>query len=233
MYQIKPRVFEIYNGDKLTYNYREDTNDFNTILSIVDNDEYKTSQMTYSEGDTFVDIGAHIGGWSKLMEHLVPSAKIIAVEPVAGNIKLLRSNCNAHIIYKAMSNRSGQKKKIYLGDDSEGGRHHRFIGNVQGFRGEEFFEVETISLNDLLKDVEKVRVLKIDCEGAEYSTFRFASNETLKKIDYIIGEYHNPKQEKSKTRGALLKITRGLFEDISVSDEDSDLGGFWFKNKNV
>ena len=234
-YKIIKKTFDVYNSSQLDYYIREDTNDLNTILSIVANDEYKTSKMTYSDGDTFVDIGAHIGGWSKLMQHLVPESRVIAVEPIPENVQLLKQNLttNVHFIPWAIFSRSEISKKMNYGDDSEQGRHHRFIGNVVSFGWGKSVKVPTISLNDLLKDVEKVRVMKMDCEGSEYVALKFASKETLSKIDYIIGEYHNPEGKYSKSRKGLLEACKGVFDDISESQEDTPLGPFWFKNKRL
>lgn len=235
-YKVINKTFDAYDGSQLDYFIREDTNDLNTILSIVDDDEYHIKDMTYSPNDTFVDIGAHIGGWSKFMSALVSGCTVIAVEPLPDNLKLLEMNkVGAKIVPKAIFSRSGAHTKIYYGDNTKSGRHHRFIGNVLLLDSvrEEYIKAETISLNDLLKDTERVRVMKMDCEGGEYAALAFASKATLSKIDYIIGEYHNLKNEEKKTRTALLKYMKGLFTDISESQEDASLGQFWFRNKRL
>jgi|ERR1035437_1060488 FkbM family methyltransferase len=234
MYNKVTQEFTAYNGEKFTFAYREDTNDFNTILSITRDDEYLTSKMTYQPNDVFVDIGAHIGIWGALMQRLVPDSTILAVEPLPENIELIQLNVkdtyNVGINPSAVSNRSGMKTKIYYANDTEGGLHHKFVGNIAGkFKGDKFYLAETINLQDLLKDIPHVRVLKIDCEGGEHQFFRFATKETLSKIDYIIGEYHNfEPQSASRTRASLFKSMKGLFEDIGEPSE-ATVGPFWFK----
>lgn len=232
MYNIKEEVFTAYTGKEIPFSYREDTNDYNTILSIVRDDEYRTKQMTYRKENVFVDIGAHLGGWSALMENLVEDARIISVEPLPENAELIRKNTHGELLQYAASNRSRIKTKIFYADDSFSGLHHKFIGNAMGFVGKDFVTVETISLNDVLKDYDSCRVMKVDAEGAEYTIFPFVSKATWGKIDYIIGEYHNPLLDPAKTRGKLFSYTRGLFEDISTDKEDR-LGQFWFKRKGV
>ena len=111
MYNLKQETFTTYNGLGLPLWYREDTNDYDTILSILRDDEYKTNEMTYKVGDTFIDIGAHIGTWSALMEKLVPQAKVIAIEPLPENIELIKKNTNAEILQNAVAKRSGRKIK--------------------------------------------------------------------------------------------------------------------------
>lgn len=234
MYKIVQKEFTAYNGEKFTFHYREDTNDYNTIMSIIDNDEYRTKQMTYKPGDVFVDVGAHIGIWSALMERLVPDAKIIAVEPLPENVILINKNAQVTIAEGAVSNRDNAMIKIYYGNDSFGGKHHKFIGNVQGFKGDTFYLAHSITLKSLLKDIPHVRVLKIDCEGAEHLFFKFADKETLSKIDYIIGEYHNPSpQSEFKTKASLLKSMKGLFTDMSPDEPKGDLGQFWFERNEL
>lgn len=235
MYKIVQKEFTAYNGERFTFHYREDTNDYNTILSIIDNDEYKTALMGYKPGDTFIDIGAHIGIWSALMERLVPDAKIIAVEPLPENIELIKKNVGTMMLLpNAVYGRDGVNIKIHYADDSFGGKHHKFVGNMAGMKGDKFINADSISLKTLLKDIPHVRVLKIDCEGAEHMFFRFADRETLSKIDYIIGEYHNvPPQSAFKTRKALLNSMKGLFTDISTDKTERVFGQFWFKRNEL
>lgn len=231
MYKIVQKEFTAYNGERFTFFYREDTNDYNTILSILQNDEYKTAKMTYSPGDTFVDIGSHIGIWSALMERLVPNARVYAVEPLPENVDLIKDNTNATINKAAVSNRDETKIKIYYADNSLGGLHHKFVGNMCEMKGDTFYLADSISLKTLLNGIDKVKVLKIDCEGAEHLFFKFADKATLSKIDYIIGEYHNFPQSNFKTKESLFKSMKGLFEDISDEKSEKRYGQFWFKRK--
>lgn len=234
MYKIVQKEFIAYNGEKFNFHYREDTNDYNTILSIIDNDEYKTSSITHPDVTTFVDIGAHIGIWSALMDRINPGANVVAVEPLPENVELIKLNANAEIIQKAAAGRDNLKIKIHYANDSFGGKHHKFVGNMAEMKGDKFYLADSISLKTLLEDIPHVRVLKIDCEGAEHVFFKFANKETLAKIDYIIGEYHNvPPQSAFKTRKALLSSMKGLFEDISTDKTERVFGQFFFKRNEL
>lgn len=229
MYKLVNKEFTAYNNEKFNFYYREDTNDFNTILSITLNDEYQTSKIAYKPGDTFIDIGAHIGIWAALMERLVPQSHVIAVEPLLENTAIMAQNTKAVIIQKAVANRSNTKIKIYYPDNSESGLHHKFVGNAQKIpRSDKYYISDSINLQDLLHNVNHVRVLKIDCEGGEHQFFKFADKESLSRIDYIIGEYHNPDLNPNKTRQSLFRSMRGLFTDLSIGEE-SILGHFLFK----
>jgi len=56
--------------------------------------------------------------------------------------------------------------------------------------------VEAISLNDLVSEVlelesaKQIDLLKLDCEGCEHSSLGCATLQTLKRIRFIVGEYH-------------------------------------------
>jgi FkbM family methyltransferase len=56
--------------------------------------------------------------------------------------------------------------------------------------------VDAVSLNDLVAEVleregaKQIDVLKLDCEGCEHSSLGCATVKTLKRIRFIVGEYH-------------------------------------------
>jgi hypothetical protein len=72
--------------------------------------------------------------------------------------------------------------------------------NKHGFRGDEYEEVETISLETILEMVGTIGLLKIDIEGAEVDVLY---QKDLSKVNYITGEFHNfiGKENQSKLFG--------------------------------
>ena len=63
-----------------------------------------------------------------------------------------------------------------------------YENNKHGFRGDEYEEVETISLETIIETVGDIGLLKIDIEGAEYDALY---ENDLSKVNYITGEFHN------------------------------------------
>ena len=55
------------------------------------------------------------------------------------------------------------------------------------------FDVETISLDDIIQtnNIEKIKLLKIDCEGAELDIFENIKPENLNKISKMVIETHS------------------------------------------
>jgi hypothetical protein len=80
------------------------------------------------------------------------------------------------------------------GDDDTNSGNFSITGFVydnadqHGFRGDEYEEVETISLETIIEKVGDIGLLKIDIEGAEVDALY---EKDLSKINYITGEFHN------------------------------------------
>lgn len=205
---------------------REGTNDWNTLYSCIAQDEYKIGDLTKTSGSVCVDIGAHGGGCSLAM--LSRGFKVIAVEPLPENAELIMKNVEANgwsknftLHNKAINEISGKDVVLRYGNEkTESGAHHRFIGNTVDSsdwqpglweNGKEIV-VKTISIDDILKNVTNVDLLKIDCEGAEWSAFTDVSEESLNKINRIVAELH------------AISTTKKMY------DEFHDLIGPSFKN---
>lgn len=193
-------------GVEVTIFTREGTNDWNTLYSCIAEDEYNIGNLPDPSDDDSVaiDIGGHAGGCSLAM--LSRGFKVIAVEPLPENAELIMKNVEANgwesnftLHHKAINEVSGKEVVLRYGNENtESGSHHRFIGNTIDSsewqedlwtEGREI-KVSTISLDDVLENVKKVNILKIDCEGAEWSAFSNISKQSLAKIDKIVAELH-------------------------------------------
>jgi FkbM family methyltransferase len=90
--------------------------------------------------------------------------------------------------------------------------------------------VRTISLADIFarNSIERVHLLKVDCEGAEYTLFPATSGATLAKIENIRLEYHaGPVQE---LISALEKHGLGL---VRYRQQTPESGIAWFSREQV
>jgi FkbM family methyltransferase len=75
---------------------------------------------------------------------------------------------------------------------------HELVANTKTVFGFEKIaqEVSAITLSEFMdsSDVEEIDLLKMDCEGCEHSVLGCAGIETLKRIRFITGEYHDIKR---------------------------------------
>lgn len=119
-----------------------------------------------SPGMTVVDIGAHIGYFTRLLSKAVgPKGRVFAFEPEPENFSLLRENtkhsANVHCISAAVSEGSGTAV-LHVVPGSTG--CHSLVG-VSGTP----LEVSSVSLDEFIvrENMHEVGVIKMDIEGAE------------------------------------------------------------------
>jgi FkbM family methyltransferase len=148
------------------------------------------------------------GGFSEAWNYRFHN--ILAIDAASYNVEQYKSRHSHTILHKAVSSKDGElvKLKKYMGngdDDTNSGNFSitGFIyeNNKHGFRGDEYEEVETISLETILNMVGgDIGLLKIDIEGAEVDVLY---ENDLSKINYITGEFHNfiGKENQSKLFG--------------------------------
>jgi FkbM family methyltransferase len=167
---------------------------FNYLYSLIrESTEGKRLIGLYSQfikkGDLVFDIGANIGNQSEMFLKL--GAKIIAVEPNPDLIEGLKKRFSGKeviIVNKGISSLDKTLKfKIFkdLGHCTFADEHPTSQKPLR------VIEVETITLNSLIKDYGKPKFIKIDVEGFEYEVLK-----TLKqKINMICFEFLSERKE--------------------------------------
>ena len=142
-----------------------------------------------------VDIGAHIGGTALYCANF--GAEVHAYEPERENFGLLKKNVEENRlqdkikIFNLGISGFGEEKqrKMYLHEGNSG--CHSFNSKNAPGMTDELQRVDTISIHDVLKDIEHCDLLKIDCEGAEYE---FLRDIPFEKVDRISMELHEGNQ---------------------------------------
>jgi FkbM family methyltransferase len=126
-------------------------------------------------GGAFVDVGAHVGGYSIPIAKSVSTIQIHAIEPVPGTREILtrnlfRNGLNDRVTVwpYAVADQNGRA----LISTSLGGANHL----VRGRNEDNSTEVDVTTLDKLLLDVcARVDVIKCDIEGAELDALRGAA----------------------------------------------------------
>ncbi len=123
-------------------------------------------------GMTFIDAGANVGFFTLLGAKAVgPAGKVYAFEPEPHTFSFLSRNVILNGLYwvkaenRALSDKTG-KAPLFTSNDANVIGGHTLLSTPQRLAGPSV-EVETITLDDFLKDDNHVDVMKIDVEGAE------------------------------------------------------------------
>lgn len=183
----RPYRCHLRNG--LSLEIRGGTDDRHVVFEVFAKRVYRRLP---SEGDNVIDIGAHIGAFTLAAAHA--NARVYAYEAFPENAKILRRNVrrnglrNVEVFNLAVADGSGTRQ-LYLPDcDTRTGRYSLNPG-----RGLRTCPVSCVSLADILADnrLERVDLLKIDCEGGEYDIVFGAGDPVIAKIHAIVAECHD------------------------------------------
>ena len=167
--------------------------------------EYPMQLVDIEADEQVIDMGCNVGGFSQAYNYRFHN--ILAIDASSYNVEQYKSRHSHKILHKAVSSKDGEivKLKKYMGDDEDDTNSGNFSitgfvyeNNKHGFRGDEYEEVETISLETILDMVGgNIGLLKIDIEGAEMDVLY---GKDLSKINFITGEFHNFLGKENQTK---------------------------------
>ncbi len=149
---------------------------------------YERYGFVIGPGWVVVDIGAGIGEFTILAAH--DAARVVAFEPSPASFALLRENLalngvtSVDAIEAAVGATSGTVSIDVDGDPLTARSGTATSGGVM---------VRSFSLADAMTEagIERVDLLKLDCEGAEYDILRGAGKDVLARVERIVMEYHD------------------------------------------
>jgi FkbM family methyltransferase len=154
-----------------------------------------------SEGDTVIDIGAHIGFYTLLLSKLAGrEGKVIAFEPLPGNFSILEENIRLNglcsrirAVNKAVFDRSIDGMELVVPVDESSSLTSSPWASLLFKKGGERVTVKTVSLDDFLSESDsQVRFIKMDAEGAEESIIRGALRTIERYRPAMLIELHHP-----------------------------------------
>ena len=166
---------------------------------------YNKHNIDVEQGDTVVDIGAHIGLFSVYASSISETGKVYAFEPFVNNFKQLKEHKeinhqdNLSIYNIAISDKAGTAT-LNLSPDNNTGGHSLHLKT----HSDNKVEVETMSLTSFCaqENIDKIDYLKLDCEGAEFTILQ-ADESILNRVRKIVMECH-PYEE--NTVDAMIEL---------------------------
>jgi FkbM family methyltransferase len=168
------------------------------FLGLFEPSETRLVRELLGPGDTFVDVGAHVGWFTTLASQLVGSGLVESIEPFEASLALLKANIdnnrctNVRLRETAVGGEVGALQ--IAGSDSGG------VTALEWRSLSQRVTVPVVRMDDL--DIsDEVSLMKIDVEGWEANVLR-GGQETL-----------------SRTRNLLIEVSRGSLMKAGSSPE--------------
>jgi FkbM family methyltransferase len=148
------------------------------------------------EGDTVIDIGAHIGRYTITSSKQVgKTGKVVAIEADPDNFQLLKRNIALNKLTNVMPLNYAvfsERTKIKLYEQSASAKYNSIMLN-RAAKTKNYVEVNADTLDSLLKlnGVNRVNWIKIDVEGAEFEVLKGSTKTLSGENMSLLIEIHN------------------------------------------
>lgn len=154
--------------------------------------------------------------------------KCFAVDPTRkhrSSLLDLEARYRGNFIYLpvAISSRNG-RETFFESLDNESGS---LVPDHYNVKNDEVvsYEVETVTIQSLLKriGVERVSVMKLDLEGAEYNLLERITQNDLRQIDQLFVEFHHhaiEARDRNDTVNLVRKVSEFGFRVFSLDDHN-------------
>lgn len=160
------------------------------ISDIFFQDEYAILKP-YLRNAVVLDIGAYIG--DSILKFICEGArKIYAYEPHPDLYKIALKNIEINNITSQVELKnfgvSDKKKELVVFEDTKLGPTPSF--GLEGNKRFNKVHLKLLSLEDVINSIGDIDIMKMDCEGAEFSSILSCSPKALRRIKRMIIEYH-------------------------------------------
>lgn len=196
-FDAAPRSID-WQGMRL--HYRPGSSDpwaiYNHLMKPPERDEYAPPRelpVARAEVRTVLDIGANVGVTALYFSRIFPNAAIYAFEPAPDNFALLRqnvANCERIRAFNFALGASDATLALYASDNpvNFGGYSLHPAGSDTSKK----VSIPVRSVPAVLKELslDRIDILKIDTEGAEWDILTAFPEDILRNVKYIAGELH-------------------------------------------
>ena len=235
----------VVKGEEISLNFLFDLQKFSiqVMYSYLSRGKLYEPDLSYflmnilNKGDVFVDVGAHVGFFSMIAAKLVgPEGRVIAFEPEEDNLKTLKNHIdiniasNIEVVEKVVCDTDGSRT-FYINRDNDGGHCLWDVGvhpfNKLSAANPKPLTLEAVTLDTALgeRNIENVKILKIDTEGAEQQVCNGA-RQALERhaIPFVISELNEfGLQQLDTSQECFRAFMKDLGYDTFLMDRE---GGF-------
>lgn len=182
------------------------------------------------KGSIIVEIGANIGTFALYAAAADANVRIYSYEPIRANFEVLLDNIAANGFQErikafnlGVAGTSGSRE-FYLASSPE----HSFVKNDESARG---VTVECVTLRDILASnrLDRVDLLKLNAEGAEYEILYSTPKECFDKIEEIRMEYHGHRVDKYDLAHLKGFLEQSGYVTTHLYRHTHDEGFMWLK----
>ena len=194
-------VLKLRNG--LQFSVRSGTDDLAALNEAVMLNPYlRSGHIELRQDSVVMDLGANIGDFTVMAAARCPLGRVYAVEPLSEYIPVLQTNMtlnrlsNVEIIQVALGDHEGEATLSIAGVKPT-------MHFDSGIKRE---TVRITTLPQLMRDhrIERIDLLKMDCEGAEWGILP-AACEVLPRIRQICMEFHPSRGWTAEKLAAFLR----------------------------
>lgn len=199
-------LYDLENSETLSHLMRE----------VVLGDEYGIVNMQFNDDDVVIDIGANVGLVSIFLAKKFPNIKIYSFEAHPYNYKNFINNIeinkvkniipNNHAVY-SIDNQEIEISMDFVNSGSSNCYEH---GNLSLSE-----KVKTISLDTIINEnnINKIKFLKIDCEGAEFDILENSQMIQKIEIENIGVEIHGFMKKFNKDVESLKELVNKISKE--------------------
>jgi len=181
-----------------------------------------------------VDIGANIGLFTIMLLIHRPDLNIFSYEPLPENFNILQKNItsNSYTTQKvaikeaAVLGKKQEELKLYFDRQKENTDSSSVI---RGFENNyDHITVACTTLREIIneKRIEKISLLKLDCEGSEYSILYETPLEIISKIPFMVIETHDLDKDEKNIHG-VKRFLDSLDYEYKTMTIDEKLNIIW------
>ena len=190
-------------------------------------DDYNFDSIDFKDGDVVIDIGGNIGTVSIYLAKKYPFLKIYAFEPVKQNYENFLKNIELNNINKDiikvfnLAITKDRRDVILTSPFYNSGASNIYDNYSNGIVLNNDISIKSITFDDIFSNnnILKCKLLKIDCEGAEYEILYSANVENLKNCEYMRAEFHGKKSKQKDLYNHCNKFIKNI--DVMYNSDDN------------